>query len=81
MLKRKNERNMDKSEKRNLWGSVVCFLLSALFGCFGLALMMCREVQQANENNTDIEVDDIERYSFMGCLGYIANVTLLILLF
>lgn len=68
---------MNKKDKRNFWGSVVCFLLCALFGCFGMAVMMCREVKQSQEYGFEIEKDDIVRWSFVGCLGYIMNVIIL----
>lgn len=69
---------MDKTTKRNLIGSVVCFVLCALFGCFGLAAMLCREVKQSQDYGFEIERDDVVRYSFVGCLGYIVNVIILL---
>ena len=71
---------MDKSQKRNWLGSLVCFVLTALFGCFGLAVMMCREVAQSQDSQREIEKDDVVRYSFVGCAGYIVNVVLLVTL-
>jgi hypothetical protein len=72
---------MKKTTKRNVIGSVVCFVLCALFGCFGLTVMMCREVAQSQDSQREIEKDDVVRYSFVGCAGYIVNVVLLVTLF
>ncbi len=72
---------MDAKTKRDVWGSVVCFVLCALFGCFGLAVMMCREVAQSQDTQHEIEKDDVVRYSFVACAGYIVNVVLLVTLF
>lgn len=71
---------MDRTTKRNIIGSIVCFVLCALFGCFGMAVMMCREVYQSQNYHIEIEKDDIVRYSFVGCLGYIVNVVLICLI-
>ena len=69
---------MTNAQKRNVWGMVVCFVLCALSGCFGLAAMMCREVEQSDKGGFPVEKDDIIRYSIVGCVGYIVNVVLLI---
>ena len=69
---------MTKSQKRNVWGMVVCFVLCALSGCLGLAAMMCRGVEQSDKGGLPVEKDDIIRYSIVGCVGYIVNVVLLI---
>ena len=71
---------MTKEQIRNVAGIVVCFVLCALFGCFGLAAMMLREVEQSDKGGFDIEKDDILRYSLAGCVGYVVNVVLIILL-
>ena len=71
---------MTKEQTRNVAGIVVCFVLCSLFGCFGLATMMLREVEQSDKGGFDIEKDDILRYSLAGCVGYVVNVVLIILL-
>ena len=81
MPEKKKEKNMTKSQKRNMWGMVVCFVLCALSGCFGLAAMMCREVEQSDKGGFAVEKDDIIRYSIVGCIGYIVNIVLLITCF
>jgi hypothetical protein len=42
--------------------------------------MMLREVEQSDHGGFDIEKDDILRYSLAGCVGYVVNVVLIILL-
>ena len=71
---------MDKKEKRNLVGSILCFLSCCLFGGIALAFWMWREVYQSDWNHFEIEKDDIIRYSGIGALGYIVNVVLLLTL-
>lgn len=72
---------MNRTEKRNIIGSIVCFFLSFLLGAIGLAVMMLREVKQSQDYHFEIEKDDIVRYSFVGIFGYICQVvTVLILL-
>lgn len=72
---------MTNEQKRNIWGSVICFLLCALFGCFGLAFMVVREVEQSDKGGFEVEKDDLMRYSFFACVGYMVNVVLIIALF
>lgn len=70
---------MNKEQKRNIWGSVICFLLCALFGGFGLAFMVMREVWQSDKGGFPVEKDDLVRYCFAGFFGYVVNVVLLTL--
>ena len=72
---------MPNEQTRNIWGSVICFLLCALFGCIGLAFMVVREVKQSDKVGFEVEKDDLMRYSFFACIGYMVNVVLLIALF
>lgn len=71
---------MTNELKRNIWGSVICFLLCTLFGCFGIAFMVVREVKQSDNGGFEVEKDDLVRYCFAGFLGYVVNVVLLITL-
>jgi hypothetical protein len=64
---------MTQTEKRNLGGSLLCFLSSCLFGGLAVAYWMAREGAQAEENHTEIEKDDIARYSLWGGIGSIIN--------
>lgn len=70
---------MTNEQKRNIWGSVICFLLCALFGCLGLAFMVMREVWQSDKGGFPVEKDDLVRYCFAGVFGYVVNVVLLTL--
>lgn len=72
---------MNKTDKRNLYGSLCCFILSVLFGGFGIAYMMLREVYQAQNYNIEIEKDDIVRYSFIGALGYAVQISIFMYLY
>lgn len=72
---------MTNEQKRNIWGSVICFLLCAVAGCFGLAFMVVREVKQSDKGGFPVEKDDLMRYSFFACIGYMVNVVLIIALF
>lgn len=65
---------MTQTEKRNLGGSLLCFLSSCLFGGLAIAFWMLREVHQSNKYGFPIERDDIARYSIMGAIGYLVNV-------
>ena len=69
---------MNKSVKRNIIGSVICFALSVLFGGLGIAVMMLREAWQSTKYGFPIEKDDIVRYSIVGAVGGIVNIVLLI---
>ena len=71
---------MNKEQKRNVWGMVVCFVLCCLFGCWGLAVMVLREVWQSDKGGFPVEKDDLVRYCFAGFLGYVVNVVLLLTL-
>lgn len=68
---------MNKTTKRNIIGSIICFFLSLLFGGIGIAIMMMREVYQSNKYGFQVEKDDIVRYSFAGAIGYIVNIFLI----
>ena len=68
---------MDKSTKRNIIGSIICFFMSLLFGGIGIAVMMFREVYQSNKYGFQVEKDDIVRYSFVGAVGYIINISII----
>lgn len=70
---------MDKATKRNIIGSIICFLLSVFLGGIAIHIMMVREVKQSEQGGFPIEVDDILRYSFIGTCGYLCNVTLIII--
>lgn len=70
---------MNRTQKRNLIGSIVCFILSLLLGGIAISIMMIREVRQSEKYDFPIEKDDILRYSFVGACGYICNVALIII--
>ena len=69
---------MNQTQKRNLIGSIVCFFLSLLLGGIGIAIMMFREVKQAQDYHFDIEQDDIIRYSAIGAIGYACQICIII---
>lgn len=71
---------MDKKTKRNIIGSIVCFVLSLLLGGIGIAVMMLREVYQSKKYGFPIEQDDIVRYSIIGAVGGIAHDVLIIVI-
>ena len=64
---------MNKSVKRNIIGSIICFVLSCLLGGIGIAVMMLREVYQSKKYGFPIERDDIVRYSIVGAVGGIVH--------
>ena len=64
---------MNKTTKRNIIGSIICFFLSILFGGIGIAVMMFREVYQSNKYGFQVEKDDIVRYSIIGAVGGIVH--------
>ncbi len=68
---------METKDKRNIIGSILCFISSALFGGIAIAFWMIREVYQSDNYKFDVEKDDIYRYSLIGAVGYIVNVILL----
>lgn len=70
---------MDKTKKRNIIGSIICFFLSLLLGGMGIAVMMWREVYQSNKYGFEVEKDDIIRYSVVGAVGSIFHDALLII--
>lgn len=70
---------MDKTKKRNIIGSIVCFILALLLGGMGIATMMYREVYQSNKGDFPVEKDDIIRYSIVGAVGGICHDALLII--
>ena len=70
---------MNKTTKRNIIGSIICFFLSLLLGGIGIAVMMFREVYQSNKYGFPVEKDDIIRYSALGALGYACPVCVLII--
>ena len=70
---------MDKTTKRNIIGSIVCFILALLLGGMGIAIMMYREVYQSNKYGFEVEKDDIVRYSVVGAVGGICHDALLII--
>jgi hypothetical protein len=70
---------MDKTKKRNIIGSIVCLLLSVLLGGLGIAIMMFREVHQADKYGFEVEKDDIIRYAGFGIVGYTIQITLIFL--
>ena len=70
---------MNRTEKRNIIGSIVCFFLSLLLGGIGIGVMMWREVYQSEKYGFEIEKDDIKRYSFFGAIGSIFHDALLII--
>ena len=72
-----NKGLMNKTTKRNIIGSIICFFLSLLFGGIGIAVMMFREVYQSNKYGFQVEKDDIVRYSFAGAIGYIINISII----
>ena len=69
---------MDKSTKRNIIGSIACFLSAVMLGGTAIAYWMCREVYQSKKYHFDVETDDIVRYSIIGAIGSIINTVLLI---
>lgn len=71
---------MDRTKKRNIIGSVVCFFFSVILGGLGIAVMMFREVYQARRYEFDVEKDDVIRYSVVGAVGYLCQIIIIILL-
>ena len=71
---------MTDATKRNLQGSIICFLLSCLIGGMGVAVMMLREAWQSKKYGFAVEIDDIVRYSVIGAIGSVVNVVLLLLI-
>lgn len=71
---------MNKTTKRNIIGSIICFFLSLLFGGIGIATMMMREVHQSNKYGFQVEKDDIVRYSIIGTVGGIVHDVLIIVI-
>lgn len=75
------DETMKEQEKRNLGGSILCFLSSCLFGGLAIAFWMLREVHQSNKYGFAVEKDDIVRYSIVGAIGgIIHDVTILIIM-
>jgi hypothetical protein len=70
---------MTNTTKRNLQGSIVCFLLSCLIGGMGVAVMMLREAWQSKKYGFAVERDDIVRYSTIGAIGSVVNIGLLLI--
>ena len=68
---------MDKSTKRNIIGSIICFFSCCILGGLALAFWMVREVNQSNKYGFEVEKDDIVRYSFAGAIGYIINISII----
>jgi hypothetical protein len=50
-----------------------------LFGGIALAFWMVLEVNIANKNNKEVSKENLLRYSFIGAVGYIINVALLMI--
>lgn len=71
---------MDRTTKRNIIGSMACFLSAVLLGETAIAYWMCREVYQSKKYHFDVETDDIVRYSIIGAVGSIVNTILLVIL-
>ena len=71
---------MTNTAKRNLQGSVICFLLSCFIGGMGVAVMMLRESYQSKKYGFAVERDDIVRYSVIGAIGSVVNIVLLLLI-
>ena len=67
------------TKTRNIIGSILCFISCCLFGGIALAFWMVREVNQSNQGGFEVEKDDILRYSFIGAVGYIINITILVI--
>lgn len=67
---------METSKKRNIIGSILCFLTCTVLGGIGVAAWMVREVWQSHRGGFPIEVDDIVRYATVGAVGYIFNLVL-----
>lgn len=71
---------MASTTKRNIQGSIICFLLSCLIGGAGVAVMMLREAWQSKKYGFAVERDDIVRYSVIGAIGSVGNIVLLLLI-
>lgn len=71
---------MTNTTKRNIQGSIVCFVLSLLLGGIGVSIMMLREAWQGKKYGFAVERDDIVRYSVIGAIGSVVNVVLLLLI-
>ena len=71
---------MTQKEKRNMQGCFIAFILGLLLGGIGCAIMMWREVDQAVNNNQDVEADDVQRYSGIAAFGYVIQLTVLVYL-
>ena len=65
------------TKTRNIIGSILCFLSCCILGGLALAFWMVREVNQSNKYGFEVEKDDIVRYSFVGAIGYIINISII----
>ena len=65
------------TKTRNIIGSILCFLSCCILGGLALAFWMVREVNQSNKYGFEVEKDDIVRYSFVGAVGYIINISII----
>lgn len=71
---------MDRTTKRNIIGSIACFLSAVMLAGIAIAYWMIREVYQSKKYHFDVETDDIVRYSIIGAIGSIINTVLLVIL-
>ena len=67
------------SKTRNIIGSILCFISCCLAGGIAFAFWMVREVRQSEDGGFEIEKDDILRYSLIGAVGYIFNITWIVI--
>jgi len=67
------------TKTRNIISSILCFISCCLFGGIALAFWMVLEVNIANKNDVEVSKENILRYSFIGAVGYIINVALLMI--
>lgn len=69
---------MNRTQKRNLIGSIVCFILSFLLGTLGMGIVLISEAYRSEKSGETINKSTILRYTFTGVCGYLCNVALII---
>ena len=67
------------TKAKHITNSILCFISCCLFGGIALAFWIVLEVNIANKNNKEVSKENILQYSFIGAVGYIINVALLMI--